>query len=85
MEEQKKTLRQKVSVVEKEIISRTVGYIVGAFGLVAALAWNDVVQQAFAAVFPAQQTSLLAKLIYALTATLLALLVILIFNRWVKK
>lgn len=81
----KKTLRQKVRILEKEILGRTLGYIVGAFGLVAALAWNDLVQQAFAAAFPSQETSLLAKLVYAIFSTLLALIVILLFSRWAKK
>lgn len=80
-----KTLRQKGKILEKEIVGRTLGYIVGAFGLVAALAWNDVVQEAFASAFPSEQTSLLAKLVYAMVSTILALLVIVGFSRWAKK
>lgn len=81
----KKTLAQKVRILEKEVVGRTLGYIVGAFGLVAALAWNDLVQQAFSVFFPAEQESLLAKLFYAIASTLIALVVILLFSRWAKK
>lgn len=81
----KKTLVQKVRILEKEAIGRTLGYIVGAFGLVAALAWNDLIQQTFATFFPTEQESLLAKLFYAIAATLIALVIILLFSRWAKK
>lgn len=81
----KQTLKQKIRVLEKEVVGRTLGYIVGAFGLVAALAWNDLVQQAFTVFFPTQQETVLAKLFYAIAATLIALVIILLFSRWAKK
>ncbi len=83
--ETKQNLGQKVRVLEKEAVGRTLGYIVGAFGLVAALAWNDLIQQTFAVFFPAEPESLVAKLFYALASTLIALMVILLFSRWAKK
>lgn len=84
-DETKQTLKQKIRILEKEAVGRTLGYIVGAFGLVAALAWNDLVQDAFALFFPTQEESILAKLFYAITATLIALVIILLFSRWAKK
>lgn len=85
LEQNQKTLRQKISVLEKEALSRTGGYIVGAFGLVAALAWNDFVHQLFIDFFPASQQNLVAKFSYALASTSIALIVVLLFSRWTKK
>lgn len=83
--EPKKNLRQKFSSLEKEVVGKTMGYLVGAFGLVAALAWNDFVEILFAQFFPNEQQTIFAKLVYALVATIIALAVILGLNRWMKK
>ena len=57
--------------IEKEIRSRTIGYIVTSFGLVAGLAWNEAIKSLIEYFFPLGQNTLLAKFLYALLITLL--------------
>jgi len=55
--------------VRKEIRERMVGYIAGAFGLVAGLAWNDAISALIEHLFPVAKNTLLAKFAYALILT----------------
>ncbi|PIP45941.1 MAG: hypothetical protein COX15_01875 [Candidatus Colwellbacteria bacterium CG23_combo_of_CG06-09_8_20_14_all_42_19] len=45
------------------------GYIVGALGLVAGLAWNDAIKALIEYLFPLAKNTLLAKFIYAILMT----------------
>ncbi len=54
--------------------------IISAFGLVAALAWNDAIQSAVSAVFD-DDDSLVGKTIYALLVTCLAVAMTMIITR----
>lgn len=55
--------------VRRELKSRISGYIVGAIGLVAALAWNDAITSLIREIFPQTSTTLVAKFIYAIIIT----------------
>lgn len=57
--------------VEAEVIEKLAALITAAFGLVAALAWNDAIKAIFAAVFGATQT-IVAMLVYAVVVTIIA-------------
>jgi len=55
--------------LRKEIHQRTVGYILAAFGLVAALAWNEAIKGLIEYFFPISKNTVLAKFIYAIVIT----------------
>jgi hypothetical protein len=67
-----------------EIKEKTVGYAVAALSFVAGLAWNDAIKALIEFFFPTQQNTLLAKLIYALTITILVGLVAVYLLRLTK-
>lgn len=54
---------------------RTVTFILGAFGFVAGLAWNDAIQSLIQNLFPVSHDSLPAKFIYAISITLIVVVV----------
>lgn len=67
--------------IKEEAKSRVKGYILAAFGLVAALAWNDAVKALIEEIFPTQTAGILLKFIFALVMTL----VIVIVSRYIIK
>lgn len=60
----KKTIKK----TEEELRKTTITLILGGFGLVAALAWNDAIQSFFNAFFP-KTSGLIGKFTYALIIT----------------
>lgn len=56
--------------LQKEIKERTTGYIIGALGLVAGLAWNEAIKSLIDVVFPLSKNSLLIKFMYAVLITI---------------
>jgi len=57
-----------------EILEKIFQLATAGFGLVAALAWNDAIQEMFKEIFGTQST-ILAKFIYALLITVLVVLI----------
>ena len=55
--------------VQKEVKEKTIGYILGALGLVAGLAWNEAIKSSLAVIFPTPGNDLLVKFIYAVIVT----------------
>lgn len=74
-------LRAESSKLQREVRSQTVGYIVGALGLVAGLAWNDAIRALIDHFFPTGNNSLPAKFGYAALITLL----VVILTVWLLK
>ncbi|MBW3011452.1 hypothetical protein KY326_04500 [Candidatus Woesearchaeota archaeon] len=66
--------------VKKEVLDKMVALIVAAFGLVAALAWNDTIKTIFKAIF-GEQSTVLAMVIYAVVVTVLAVILTLYISR----
>jgi uncharacterized membrane protein YidH (DUF202 family) len=60
--------------MKKEIIDKMLALITAAFGLVAALAWNDAIKAIFATVF-GQQSNIPAMVGYAVMVTIIAVAV----------
>lgn len=68
------TDEQKKSTLVQEILDKLGALVTAAFGLVAALAWNEAIQSFFREFFDPQET-FLPKVIYAIIVTIVAVVV----------
>lgn len=59
--------------MKKEVIEKIAILITGAFGLVAALAWNEAIQTIFKTIF-GEASSISAMLTYAVVITIVAVI-----------
>ena len=66
--------KQNQKSLKLEILEKLSSLITAGFGLVAALAWNEVIQDFFATIFP-KPNMLLGKFIYAVIITLIIVIV----------
>ncbi len=66
--------------MKKEVMKQISALVVAAFGLVAALAWNDTIKEIFRVVF-GEQSTVSAMLVYAILVTIIAVVVTI----WVAK
>ncbi len=72
--------------IRKKAREQTIGYIVGAFGLVAGLAWNDAVKAFIEYVFPLSGGGgLAAKFVYALLITIAVVVITTYLSRLTEK
>jgi hypothetical protein len=60
--------------MKREVTEKLTTLIIGAFGLVAALAWNSAIQKIFQEFFPSAN-GVIAMFIYALAVTIIAVYV----------
>jgi uncharacterized membrane protein len=65
-----------MSNLRKELRSKILTFVGGAFGLVAGLAWNDAVKELIQYLYPLQTNTVRAKFIYAILITLIVVLII---------
>lgn len=59
-------IKQEGKTLKTEFRLRTVGFILGGLGVIAALAWNDAVKALIEYFLPLERDSLLAKFVYAI-------------------
>ncbi len=73
-----KRIRQKtikeLNEAKKAIQAKTITLILGGFGLVAALAWNEAIKSLFETIFK-KQGSLISKFLYAIIVTIIIVLI----------
>ncbi len=67
-----------------EVLEKLVALATAAFGLVAALAWNDAVQELFKTLFPIQG-NLIAKFGYAAIVTIIVVVATMYLGRLTEK
>ncbi|MDI6591820.1 MAG: DUF5654 family protein [Patescibacteria group bacterium] len=67
-------IKNSIEEVKKEFKEKTITLILGGFGLVAALAWNEAIETLFETLFP-KKSELIGKFIYAVLVTLIVVLV----------
>jgi uncharacterized membrane protein YidH (DUF202 family) len=70
--------------MQKEVIEKIAALITAAFGLVAALAWNEAIQEIFRLVF-GEQSGVWAMIAYAVIVTIIAVLVTIWIGRVAEK
>lgn len=56
--------------IKKELNGKILGYVLAGLGLVAGLAWNDAIKSLIEHLFPLQQNTVWAKVVYALLITI---------------
>ncbi|KKU52692.1 MAG: hypothetical protein A3A32_03460 [Candidatus Wildermuthbacteria bacterium RIFCSPLOWO2_01_FULL_48_35] len=78
-------LREEGENIKQALREQVFGYILGAFGLVAGLAWNDAIRSLIEYLFPLSQNTLWAKFFYAFVITASVVLVGMYFSRLFKK
>lgn len=77
---QLKRIKNEVAEIKKEFKEKTITLILGGFGLVAALAWNEAIKTLFETLFP-KKSELLGKFLYAIIVTIVVVLVSLQFRK----
>jgi hypothetical protein len=78
-------IQKETRKIRNEIRNRTVGYVAGALGLVAGLAWNDAIKAGIEYLFPLGEDTLLAKLLYAAVVTVLIIIATTYLTRFVRE
>lgn len=71
--------------LKKELKVKTSGYLIAAFGLVAALAWNDAIKSLIEYLFPINKDSVPAKFIFAVILTGIVVLASLVLIKFTEK
>lgn len=75
---------RKLQEVRTEFAEKITGYITGAFGLVAGLAWNEAITETINYFFPFEKGTVIAKFIYAFVITIVLVIVTVYLMRWFK-
>ena len=72
-------------MLKAEIRERVLGYMVGALGLVAGLAWNEAIQALIAYLFPLPENTLPAKFLYAAVLSVVVVIVSVYLSQLFRK
>ncbi|WP_232212324.1 DUF5654 family protein [Candidatus Nitrosopumilus sediminis] len=72
------------TTIKQEILDKIAALVTAAFGLVAALAWNDAIKAVFKEIF-GTATAIGPMLIYAVLVTIIAVILTIIVARAVSK
>lgn len=75
-----KRLKREAVLARREVFSKTITLIVSAFGLVAALAWNEAIKALLASVFK-QEAGIVSLFVYATLVTVFAVLATIYLGR----
>lgn len=71
--------------LKTEVRSRTFGYISGALGLVAGLAWNDAISGMIEALFPVAKDTVLIKFLYAALVTIAVVVLVKYLDKMINR
>lgn len=74
-------IKEHTKTIAREFKKQTITLLLGSFGLVAALAWNDAIKAALESVFPGGAGALWSKFVYAVVFTFILVIVTLLLLR----
>ncbi len=75
---------EKPVTLKQEVLDKIAALVTAAFGLVAALAWNDAIKTIFKEIF-GDSSTVVPMLLYAIVVTIIAVILIIIVARAVAK
>jgi len=75
LEKNRSKFKIKAKEIKKEIRQKISGYILAAFGFVAALAWNDAIKSLIEYFFPLNKNTVLPKFVYAVLITVVIVII----------
>lgn len=78
-------IREHQSYIRKEIVAKTATYLLAALGFVVAFAWNDAIKSFIEQFFPSKQNSIAIKFFYAISVTILIVVVTVYFVKSTKE
>jgi len=81
MENIKNKIKNNGDRIKKEVREKTAGYILAAFGLVAALSWNEAIKGLLEYFFPISKNTVLVKFIYAIILTIIVVIISIYLTR----
>ena len=67
-------VKKETEAVKKEFKEKTLTLILGGFGLVAALAWNEAIKSLFETLLP-KSSALIGKFVYAIIVTVIVVFI----------
>jgi len=67
-------IKNGIEEIKKEFKEKTITLILGGFGLVAALAWNEAIKTLFETIFP-KKSELIGKFLYAIIVTIVVVFI----------
>ncbi len=78
-------IKEESKILKKEFRGKIIGFITGALGLVAGLAWNDAIKALIEYLFPLGKDGIPAKFVYAAVISLLVVLLTVFLVRWSER
>jgi hypothetical protein len=69
-----KKLKTEIKEIKREFRQTALTWILGGFGVVAALAWNEAIKSLFDTLLP-KSSALIGKFIYAIVVTIIAVFI----------
>lgn len=79
------TVKESTVAISNELTAKISGYMVGALGVVAGLAWNEAIKGLIEYFFPAARNTVVAQFVYAITISLIVIIASIIIMKATKK
>jgi C4-dicarboxylate transporter len=77
-------IKEEIKNIESTFQEQVTTFLSAAFGFVAGLAWNDAISTFINYIFPSTRNTIIAKFIYAVLITLIAVIILTSIKRFSK-
>lgn len=78
-------IKEESQKIQTEVRKQILSYMVGAFGMIAGLAWNEAIKSLIEYIFPMSRNTWLAKLVYAVIITIIIVSVTIVVTKFFSK